>query len=295
MTLHPIVGDCTNGGRLLFSNITVLCLMIMYAPVLYLLLASLNPDEQLGLVAPNRYSLTWYAALLDDQRPFRALKESAVVALATAALATPIGLAAALAYRAMTRMRGIFLLVILAAMFVPGTVEGLGLSAILRLVGVSPSWGTVTLGHLLWTLPFTIMVSLIGLAAVRPSAIAAARDLGAGPVRTFVDVTLPLIRGNLVSSFVFAFLLSLNEYARAYYLVGRQNTLPLYMFGAMNSGASPTIYAFSGAVLIASFAAVALIFFRSARRPRLSKVIARIGARPVHQTPAKPSRIPHLY
>src|SRR5712675_2670457 len=264
MTPHPIFGGSTNGARPLFSIITVLCLMIMYAPVLYLLLASLNPDEQLGLVAPTRYSLTWYVALLDDHRLFRALRESAVVALATAALATPIGLAAALAYRAMTRMRGIFLLVILTAMLVPGTIEGLGLSAVLRLVRVSPSWVTVTLGHLLWTLPFATMVSLIGLLAVRPSTIAAARDLGAGPMRAFVDVTLPLIRGSLVSSFVFAFLLSLNEYARAYYLVGRQNTLPLYMFGAMNSGASPTIYAFSGAVLVVSFAAIALIFLGAA-------------------------------
>jgi spermidine/putrescine transport system permease protein len=269
MTLRPIVGNRTNGGRPLFSIITVLCLMIMYAPALYLLLASLNPDEQFGLVAPTRYSLTWYVALLDDHRLFRALKESAVVALATAALATPIGLSAALAYRAMTRMRSIFLLVILSTTLVPGTIEGLGLSAILRLVRVSPSWATVTLGHLLWTLPFAIMVSLIGLSAVRPSAIAAARDLGAGPMRAFVDVTLPLIRGSLVSSFIFAFLLSLNEHARAYYLVGRQNTLPLYMFGAMNSGASPTIYAFSGAVLVASFAAVALIFAGAARVSRL--------------------------
>jgi ABC-type spermidine/putrescine transport system permease subunit II len=266
MTPHPIVGDRTNGGRPLFSIITVLCLMIVYAPSLYLLLASLNPDEQLGLVAPARYSLTWYIALLDDHRLFRALEESAVVALATAALATPIGLAAALAYRAMTRMRGIFLLVILSTMFVPGTIEGLGLSAVLKFVRVSPSWVTVTLGHLLWTLPFATMVSLISLSAVRPSTIAAARDLGAGPMRAFVDVTLPLMRGSLVSSFVFAFLLSLNEYARAYYLIGRQNTLPLHMFGAMNSGASPTIYAFSGTVLVASFAAVALIFFRAARR-----------------------------
>jgi spermidine/putrescine transport system permease protein len=271
MTLHPIVGDRTNGGRTVLSIITVICLMIMYAPVLYLLLASLTPDEQLGLVAPTRYSLIWYDALLDDNRLFRAVRESAVVALATAALATPIGLSAALAYRAMTRMRSIFLFVILSAMLVPGTIEGLGLSIVLRLAHVSPSWVTVTLGHLLWTLPFTIMVSLIGLSAIRPSAIAAARDLGAGPIRAFVDVTLPLIRGNLVSSFVFAFLLSLNEYARAYYLVGRQNTLPLYMFGAMNSGASPTIYAFSGAVLVASFAAVALIFVRA---------IARIRAQP---------------
>jgi spermidine/putrescine transport system permease protein len=279
MTLHPIVGNCTNGGRALFSIIAVLCLMIMYAPVLYLLLASLNPDEQLGLVAPTRYSLIWYDALLDDNRLFRALKESAVVALATAALATPIGLSAALAYRAMTRMRRIFLFVILSAMLVPGTIEGLGLSIVLKLAHVMPSWVTVTLGHLLWTLPFTIMVSLIGLSAIRPSAIAAARDLGAGPIRAFVDVTLPLIRGNLLSSFVFAFLLSLNEYARAYYLVGRQNTLPLYMFGAMNSGASPTIYAFSGAVLVASFAAVALIFVRAGRQG-LSRVVARIRAQP---------------
>jgi spermidine/putrescine transport system permease protein len=268
MTLHPIVGDRTNGGRPLFSSITVLCLVIMYAPALYLLLASLNPDEQLGLVAPTRYSLTWYVALLDDHRLFRALWESAVVALATAALATPIGFATALAYRAMTRMRGIFLLVILSTMLVPGTIEGLGLSAVLRLVRLSPSWVTVTLGHLLWALPFATLVSLIGLLAVRPSTIAAARDLGAGPLRAFVDVILPLMRGSLVSSFVFAFLLSLNEYTRAYYLVGRQNTLPLYMFGAMNSGASPTIYAFSGAVLVVSFAAIALIFFRAAKRHR---------------------------
>jgi ABC-type spermidine/putrescine transport system permease subunit II len=57
----------------------------------------------------------------------------------------------------------------------------------------------------------------------------------------------------------------LNEYARAYYLIGRQNTLPLYMFGAMNSGASPAIYAFSSAVLVASFATVALMFFAAAK------------------------------
>src|SRR5262249_43967929 len=107
--------------------------------------------------------------------------------------------------------------------------------------------------------------------AVNMSTIAAARDLGAGPVRAFVDITLPLIRANLISSFVFAFLLSLSEHARAYYLVGRQNTLPLYMFGAMNSGASPTIYAFSGAVFVISVAVVAVLFTGLARQQRESR------------------------
>jgi len=268
MTLDSIVTGRTNGGRLLFTAIAALSLTIMYAPALYLLFASLNPDEQLRLVAPNRYSLTWYGALLDDHRLFGALEESVFIGLATAVLATPIGLSVALAYRAMTRMRNIFLLIILSAVFVPGTIEGLGLSVMLRFARVSPSWATVTMGHLLWTLPFAATVSLLGLSAVKPNTIEAARDLGASPMRAFVDVTLPLMRGSLISSFVFAFLLSLNEHARAYYLVGRQNTLPLHMFGAMNSGASPTIYAFSGAVIVVSFASVALIFFGVARQQR---------------------------
>jgi spermidine/putrescine transport system permease protein len=260
MTFDSIVTGRTNGGRLLFTAITALCLIIMYAPALYLLFASLNPDAQLGLVAPTHYSLAWYVALFNDRRLVNALEESVLVGLATAVLATPIGLSAALAYQAMTRMRSIFLLVILSAMFVPGTIEGLGLSVVLRLVHVSPFWVTVMIGHLFWTLPFAIIVSLIGLSALKPSTIAAARDLGASSMRAFIDVILPHMRGSLISSFVFAFLLSLNEYARAYYLVGRQNTLPLYMSGAMNSGASPTIYAFSSAIIVVSFAAVALVF-----------------------------------
>jgi spermidine/putrescine transport system permease protein len=268
MSFDSIVIGRTGGGRLLFCSITAVCLTIMYAPVLYLLLASLNPETQLGLVPPSRYSLTWYLALLQDRRLADALEESALVALATAALATPIGLSAALAYQAMTRMRGLFLLVVLSAMFVPGTIEGLGLSAALRVVGLVPSWVTVTIGHLLWTLPFTAVVSLIGLSGVKSSVVAAARDLGAGPMRALLDITLPLMRANLASSFVFAFLLSLNEHARAYYLVGRQNTLPLYMFGAMNSGASPIIYAFSGAVIVISVTVVAVVFVGLAEQAR---------------------------
>jgi len=268
MTLDSMVTGRTNGGRQVFTAITALSLIIIYVPALYLLLVSLNPGEQLRLVVPIHYSLTWYVALFDDHRLFRALKESLFIGLATAVMATPIGLSAALAYRSMTRMRSIFLLVILSAVFVPGTIEGLGLSVMLRLVRVSPSWVTLTIGHLVWTLPFSVTVSLIGLSTVKPSTIEAARDLGASPLRAFVDVTLPLMRGSLISSFVFAFLLSLNEHARAYYLVGRQNTLPLHMFGAMNSGVSPTIYAFSGAVIVLSFAAVALILLGAAPQVR---------------------------
>ena len=125
MTGGAIIAGRTGGGRALFTGLTALSLIIIYAPALYLLLASLNPGLQLGLVAPSRFSLTWYAALLDERRLIAALGESALVGLATAVLATPIGLSAALAYRAMARMRSSFFLFILFAMFIPGTIEGL--------------------------------------------------------------------------------------------------------------------------------------------------------------------------
>lgn len=246
-------------ARLLLSTIVILGLVLIYAPAVYLLLASLNPGMQLGLVPPDRFSLVWYRQLLLDHRLTSALTESIVVGLATASVATPVGLTAALAFRGMGVRRGLFFLFVLFAMFVPGTIQGLSLSVVFKLVALKPSWITVAIGHVLWALPFAFTVSLVSLAVVRPNMIAAARDLGANYWQAFRDVTLPLVRAGVASSFVFCFLLSFNEYTRAYYLVGRQNTLPLTMFGAMNSGASPTIYALSGAILAISFGIVGIL------------------------------------
>ena len=252
-------------ARSLLMALLALGLVLIYAPAIYLLLASFNPGMQLSIVAPGQFSLAWYRSLSGDHKLLAALTESVFIGLATAAVATPVGLAAALAFRAMTTRRGVFFLFILFVMFVPGTIQGLGLSVVFKLLAVKPSWITVTIGHLLWALPFAFTVSLVSLAAVRPNMIAAARDLGASYWGAFRDVTLPLGRAGIISSVVFSFLLSFNEYSRAYFLVGQQNTLPLTMFGAMNSGASPAIYALSGAILVASFGLAGILLV--VRRP----------------------------
>ena len=266
MNRDAVILNGAGGARALFGALLAIALLLIYAPAIYLLLASFNPGLQLGLVPPDQFSLTWYQALADDRRLLTALGESVIVGLATAVVATPIGLTAALAFRAMGRRRGAFFLFILFAMFVPGTIQGLGLSVMFKVFAVKSSWLTVVVGHVLWALPFAFTVCLVSLGVVRPAMIAAARDLGAGPWRAFRDVTLPLVRIGIISSVVFSFLLSFNEYARAFYLVGRYNTLPLYMFGAMNSGASPTIYALSGAVLMISFVVVSALLIIGRRQ-----------------------------
>lgn len=255
---HGSIRESTS-ARVLFFAVTAAALALVYAPAFYVTLASFNPGLQFGLVAPADFSLKWYLALLDDRRLGFAIRESLLVAIPVALIAMPLGLAAALAYREFQSRRGWWFLFILFSVFVPGAIHGLGVAVVLKALAIKPFWATVAIGHLIWALPFCFTVSLVSLGGVKASYVAAARDLGATWFQAFAHVTYPLIRTGLASSGLFAFLLSLNEYARAYYLVGRQNTLPIQMFGLMNAGTTPKVYALSGALLVGSLLLLALI------------------------------------
>lgn len=246
--------------------VALLGIAVIYAPPLYLAGISLNPALQPGLPSVQDISLHWYGELAGERGLLRALRESALIALMTAVFATLLSLMAALAYLEMVRGRPVWFMTVLLPMFVPGVIQGLALSVIFTRAGIRPSAMTVMAGHLLWAMPFAFIVILTAMTAVRRSFLMAAADLGASWWRRTADVTLPLVLPGIVSAFIFAFLLSLNEFSRAYYLVGRQNTLPIEMFGRMSSGANPTIYALSGAIFMVSILCVGLIMMLAARQ-----------------------------
>ena len=250
-------------NRIFLWAVTIAGLIVIYAPPLYLLAVSFNPALQPGLPSLSDLSLKWYVSLAKEQALLSALQQSLLIALVTAVLATGMSLLAALAYFELRTRRAAWFLTVILPMFVPGVIQGLALSAVFTRTGIKPSSLTVVAGHFLWAMPFAFIVILTSFAAVRRSYLVAAADLGATWWRQFVDITLPLIRPGLVSAFIFSFLLSLNEFTRAFYLAGRQNTLPVVLFGKMNSGASPVIYAMSGAIFLVSMCCVALIAIRS--------------------------------
>jgi spermidine/putrescine transport system permease protein len=161
-------------------------------------------------------TLKWYASLLEERALVSGLQQSAIIATLTAVLATVISLAAALAYFALHRSRTAWFLTVILPMFVPGVIQGLALSTVFTRIGIKASALTVTAGHLLWAMPFAFIVILTSFAAVKPSYLMAAADLGTGRWRQFRDITLPLIRPGLVSAFIFSFLLSLNEFTRSF-------------------------------------------------------------------------------
>jgi len=249
--------------RFLVWTITLIGFAAIYAPPLYLLAVSFSPALQPGLPSPGEITLKWYAALAGERALLAALWQSVIIAIGTAVAATVLSLLAALAYREMQARRGAWFLIVILPMFVPGVIQGLALSTLLTRAGIKASALTVMAGHLLWAMPFAFIVILTSFAVVRNSYLMAASDLGASRWRQFRDITLPLISPGLISAFIFSFLLSLNEFTRAFYLAGRQNTLPVVLFGKMNSGASPTIYAMSGAIFLVSVLCVGVIAIRA--------------------------------
>lgn len=246
-------------NRILIWTVTLIGLVAIYAPPLYLLGVSFNPSLQPGLPSVSDLTLKWYRDLPSDTALMGALWQSGSVALLTAIGATLLSLLAALAYFELRKTRDLWFLGVILPMFVPGVIQGLALSTVFARSGIKPSSMTIAAGHLLWAMPFAFIVILTAFSAVRPVFLMAAADLGASRWRQFRDITLPLIRPGLISAFIFSFLLSLNEFTRAFYLAGRQNTLPVVLFGKMNGGASPVIYAMSGAIFIVSVFCVALI------------------------------------
>jgi spermidine/putrescine transport system permease protein len=249
--------------RIVIWTLTIVGLIVIYAPPLYLLGVSFSPALQPGLPHFSDITLKWYLALGAESTLVAALGQSILIALATAIIATLLSLGAVLAHRELYRGRSLWFLTVLLPMFVPGVIQGLALSTVISRAGVKASALTVIAGHLLWAMPFAFIVILTSFAAVKRSYLMAADDLGAGRFRQFWDIILPLIRPGLVSAFIFSFLLSLNEFTRAFYLAGRQNTLPVVLFGKMNSGASPTIYAMSGAIFLVSSVCVVAVALRS--------------------------------
>jgi spermidine/putrescine transport system permease protein len=122
---------------------------------------------------------------------------------------------------------------LLTPLVIPFVVLGIAMLLLFHVLGVSPSLLTVGAGHVVISLPYTILVLLPRLEQIDASLEEAAYDLGAGPFRTFRWVTFPLILPAIVSAFLIAFTTSFDEYAVASFLVGTRETFPIFLYGAL--------------------------------------------------------------
>lgn len=215
-------------------------------------------------------STRWYHELFASPYWTAAFRNSLIVAIATTALATPLGTLAALgATRLSSRLKPLVMGALIAPMAVPTIVLAIGAYFLYAPLRLTDSYLGLILSHTTLAVPFVVLVVHASLQGFDSGLLRAASSLGATPRYALVRVLLPMIAPGVLAGAIFAFMTSFDEIVVAIFLAGpEQRTLPLQMFDGVRDQISPTITA-AATVLIATsvvlLGAVELLRRRGAR------------------------------
>lgn len=218
----------------------------LYIPILLLVIYSFNESKLVTVWAG--WSTKWYGSLLDNQ----ALKDAAWVTirvgLVSATVATVLGTLAAITLTRMGRFPGrtLFSGMIFAPLVMPDVITGLSLLLVFVALGFDRGFWTITLAHITFTMCYAAVVVQARLQDFDKSVEEAAMDLGATPVGTFFQVTLPIIAPSVISAWLLSFTLSLDDLVIASFTTGPgATTLPMKIYSQVRLGVTPEINAIS--------------------------------------------------
>lgn len=233
-------------------------LAFLYIPILVLVVFSFNSSSVMSLPLAD-FTLDWYRRVFANQPMLRALGNSLIVALSATGLTVAIGVPAALV---IDRYRypglGLFRRTILLPLSLPGIVTGIAMLNFYRQLGIPLGLPAIVIGHATALLGIVVTQVVSRLARVNRRLEEASADLGAGPIETFFKVTLPSIRSAIVGSALLSFTLSFDEIPVTYFLTGRENTLPMYIYSTLRRGITPEINAIGTLIILASVVLIVL-------------------------------------
>lgn len=248
----------------------------LYIPILSLIIYSFN-DSQLVTVWGG-FSTRWYGELLNDAQILGAAWVSLKVGVLSATLATVIGTLAAFVLTRFGAFRGRLLLTGMATapLVMPEVLIGLSLLLLFVSMELALGWPserglmTVVIAHSTFCAAYVAVIAQSRLRDMDDSLEEAARDLGAGPVRVFFDITMPVIAPALVSGWLLAFTLSLDDLVIASFVSGPgASTLPMVIFSKVRLGVSPDVNALATLIILAVAIAVSIagwLLYRQSRR-----------------------------
>lgn len=239
--------------------------LFLYLPIGIIALFSFSAGRSASQM--QGFSVQWYAKALGNPFVIDALKTSASVALTSAVLSCVFGTMAALALTGLRgRLRTIFDAMIYVAVMIPGIV--IGIATLIALVTVfdavnpwlqaatgwrlSLGFGSLVGAHVLFTMSLVIILVRARIEGMDRALIEASSDLGAGPVATFRQVTLPLLAPAIFAGFLLSFTFSFDDFIIAFFVAGSETTLPIYIFSSIRRGVTPEINAIGTMVMAAS-------------------------------------------
>jgi len=231
----------------------------LYLPIAVLTLYSFN-GQGVGGFPPHNLTLDWYRMLFGDGAIWDSVFNSLQVAFAAMAISLMFGVPAALALdRAQFPGKALFRRLVLLPLILPGIITGLSLLMLFNLMSVKLSLLTITLGHGTALISVATTEVFAGLQKLDRSQEEASLDLGANYWQTFWRVTVPNLKLPIIGAALLIFTLSMDEIAVSFFLIGRDNTLPLEIWGRLRRGITPEINAISTIIFV--FSLMTIVFW----------------------------------
>jgi len=213
-----------------------LVLLFLFIPILLIFFYAFNTSNIQSWPIPG-LTLKWFSSTWEDPDVRAALGLSLQAGLTATTLALILGSCAAFAIHRLTFFgREVVSLMFVLPLALPGIITGISLNAFFSFNGVSLSIWTIVVGHTTFCIVVVYNNVLARLRRTQGSLIEAAMDLGASGFQVFRDITLPLISTAIVAGAMLAFALSFDEVIVTTFTAGAQNTLPLWIFGAIRLG-----------------------------------------------------------
>ncbi|MDR1559425.1 MAG: ABC transporter permease [Clostridiales bacterium] len=214
-------------------------LFVMYLPILLVIIYSFNENKLTSVW--SGFSLRWYGELIRDRSMFEALRNSVILAAISAVLAAVIGTLGAVGM-SRAKLRGAAVMEYAATLpiMVPEIILGMVFLAFFSLIRLPFGMTTLVIAHTAFCVPYILLLVKARLAGMDKSYVEAARDLGAGELRAFFDITLPLIVPAVVSGMLLAVAMSMDDVIISVFVTGvNTNTLPIKIYTQIKTGVTP--------------------------------------------------------
>lgn len=255
--------------KILSDFYLVIILIFLYAPIFTMMVLSFNTSK--SRTQWGGFTLGWYSQMLSDPNILSALYNTLLIAFVSALIACILGTAAAIAINSMKPVsRTIVMGITNIPMLNADIVTGISLMLAFIAFGISLGFKTILIAHITFNIPYVILSVMPKLKQTDKSTYEAAMDLGASPIYAFFKVVFPDILPGVLSGFLLAFTMSLDDFIITHFTRGAGiNTLSTLIYSQVRRGIQPSMYALSTVI----FLAVLILLLITNYRPKQKKVL----------------------
>ena len=258
-----------------FSAWAVLFFLIL--PIVVIIPLSFNTEpyftftKGMMMLEPSAYSLRWYDAIVTNPNWMLAIKNSFIIGFFATIVSTTLGTMAAVGLSSQNMpFKRLIMALLLSPMIVPLIIIAAGMFFFYTKFGLAGTYVGLVIAHAALGVPFVIITVTATLSGFDKSLYHAGLSMGASPLKTFVDVVIPLIRPGVISGAMFAFVTSFDEVVLVLFLAGPgQRTIPRQMFSGLREQINPTILAVATLLILVSVAFLITLEFLRRRSERL--------------------------